>query len=465
MKIFKHTSRYYLKKIQKGYLTTHQVADILNTTIDIVDSAYDDYCKKQNPFKKRSFDFKNAVIQITISIISTFLVLLTLFEMQAERNATYLPYISLGNTKVAISWDKNGLPCITQEAEDIVSKMADEDIIINQFPQIKVYNIGVGTAKNISFNWDTKRNIKAFMDILNPYDDIDISFDGNMLHLKTPTIEQGIGETSKSQFDFLLNSTQEFERLAFPFSYYMLIKESYIRTNNKEIPTLYLSVSYSDVQGKAYNRTIQINADIFLLEQNLDGSGFCIYTLTSIKENKTMPSFNLLNFDSNTLIAITSILAVIISIVSMIFTVIFSLQQLKHNKNSVKPISSIKFNDYEDELAVKLENVGTGPLTIKRLVFKNESRESSTLISMMPPIDQMWTTFTESVDGWTIPVGGQLIFLKLYPESEETKSLIRKELSKITVYLDYMDIYNTKFQDKRSLDFFGRHSEESNTIS
>lgn len=91
MKIFKHTGRYYLKKIQKGYLTTQQVADILNTTIDIVNSAYDDYCKEQNPFKKRSFDFKNAVIQITISMISTFLVLLTLFEMQAERNATYLP--------------------------------------------------------------------------------------------------------------------------------------------------------------------------------------------------------------------------------------------------------------------------------------------------------------------------------------------------------------------------------------
>lgn len=460
MKIFKHRGRYYLKKIQNGRLTTQQVADILNTTIDIVNSAYDDYCKEQNPFKKISFDFKNATIQITISIISTFLVLLTLFEMQAERNATYLPDISLSNTKVAISWDKNGLPNITQEVKDIVSKMAEEDTIINKLPQIKIYNIGVGTAKNISFSWNTQRNIKAFMDILNPCDDINVSFDGNMLQIKTPTTEQGIGEADNIQFDFLLNSTKEFETLAFPYSYYTLIKESYIRTNNKKIPPLYLSVSYLDVQGEAYNKTIQINADIFFLEENSDGSGFCIYTLTSIKENDTMTSFNLLNFDSNTLIAITSIFAVIISIVSMVFTVIFSLQQLKHNKNSVKPISAIKFSDYEDELAVKLENVGTGPLTIKKLVFKNESQESSTLIAMMPPIDQLWTTFTESVDGWTIPVGGQLIFLKLHPESDAIKSLVRKELSKITIYLEYMDIYNTKFQDRRSLEFFGRHSEE-----
>lgn len=457
MIIFKHIGTYYLKKIQKGQLTTQQVADILNTTIDAVDSAYRDYCKKQDLFKRKSID---NTIQITVSIISTILVLLTLFEMQAARNATYLPDIFLSNTKVAISWDKNGLPCITQEAKDTISTTADKNTIINKLPQIKIYNIGVGTAKNISFNWDTQKNMNAFMDVLNPCDDIDISFDGNMLHLKTPTIEQGIGEADKSQFDFLLNSTQEFETLTFPFSYYTLIKESYIRTDNKKIPTLYLSVSYSDVQGKSYNRTIQINADISFLTKNSDGSGFCIFTLNSIKENKTMTSFNLLNLDSNTLIAITSIFAVIISLVSMIFTVIFSLQQLKHNKNSVKPISAIKFNDYEDVIAVKLENVGTGPLTIKRLVFKNESQESSTLISMMPPIDQMWTTFTESVDGWTIPVGGQLIFLKLHPKSDETKSLIRKELSKITINLEYMDIYNTKFQDKRSLDFFGRHSEE-----
>ncbi len=461
MKIFKHTNRYYLKKIYEGDLTTHQVANILNTTIDNVNSAYKDYCQEQNPFTKRSFEFKKTVIEIIISIISTAIVLLTLFEMQAERNAAYLPDISLSNTKVAVSWDKNGLPCINQEVQDIVSKMADEDTILNKLPQIKVYNIGVGTAKNISFNWDNQRNMKVFMDILNPYDDIDISFDKGWVLIKTPTIEQGFsGECEESQFDFLLNSTQEFETLTFPLSYYTLIEELYIRTDDKVVPILYLSVSFSDVQGKVYQETIQINPDVSLMVKNIDGSGFCIFTLTVIKENKSMTSFNMLNFDSNTLIAITSVFAVIISIISMIFTVAFSLQQLKHNKNSVKPISAIKFGDYEDKLIVKLENVGTGPLTIERAVFKNEFQKSSSLISMMPPIDQPWTTFTESVDGWTIPVGGQLIFIELHPESDEIKSLIRKELSKITVYLEYMDIYNTKFQDERSLDFFGRHYEE-----
>mgnify|MGYP005777542553 CR=1 FL=1 len=170
-----------------------------------------------------------------------------------------------------------------------------------------------------------------------------------------------------------------------------------------------------------------------------------------------MNSISFINLDYDTLIAITSICAVIISIVSMIFTVIFSLLQLKHNRNSVRPISAIKFNDYEDEISVKIENVGTGPLIIKKMIFKNDYEESSTLISLMPPIDQLWSTFTESVDGWTIPVGGQLVLLKIYPENNKTKTLVRKKLAKLTVYLEYTDIYNTKFQDKRSLEFFGRH--------
>lgn len=459
MKIFKHNGQYYLKKMQNGELTNQQVADILNVTVNTVNSEYNDYIEKQNPFKKKSFEYKNAIIQITISIISTFIVLFTLFEMQAARNATYLPDISLSNTEVAIAWDKNGLSYISEDDMNTISKITKEDTVINKLPQIKIYNIGVGTAKDISFEWNTSKNIKQFMHILNSCDDINISFDRSMVNIKTPSIEQGIFIPDNSQIDFLLNSTQEYDTLIFPLSYYQLIKEIYMRTDTREVPTLYLSVSFSDVQGKVYKKNIQINTNISFMTQNPDGSGFCVFTLTSAKENNSMGSVNLLNLDSDTLIAITSICAVIISIVSMIFTVIFSFLQLKHNKNSVKPISAIKFNDYENELAVKIENVGTGPLTIKKLIFKNNSQESSTLISLMPQIDQPWSTFTESVDGWTIPVGGQLILLRLCPESDETKTLVRKELSKITAYLEYTDIYNTKFKDKRSLNFFGRHYE------
>lgn len=159
MKFFKHTGNYYLKKIQKGQFTIQQVADTLNTTTSIVNAAYIKYCEEQNPFKKTSFVFKNATIQICISIISTVLVLLTLFEMQAQRNATYFPDISLNQTEVAIAWNKNGLldTNISDETKQIISKIANTDTQINVPPQLKIYNIGVGTAKDITFVWDTKK--------------------------------------------------------------------------------------------------------------------------------------------------------------------------------------------------------------------------------------------------------------------------------------------------------------------
>ena len=285
MKIFKHTGRYYLKKIRKGQLTTHQVAEILDTTFEIVDSAYSDYCQKQNPFKKKNYELKNTVIQIAISIVSTFLVLLTLFEMQAERNASYLPDISLNNTEVAIAWNENGLPYISNEAKTIFSKMIkDNNTQVNALPQIKVYNIGVGTAKDITFIWDTQKNMNQFMDILKFYDDINISFEGNTVNIKTPSIDQTTWEPDSHQIDFMLNSAQEYDTLMFPLSYYQLIKEIYIRTDPQNIPTLYLSVSFSDVQGRVYNKALQLTPRISLLTQNPDGSGFCIFNLTTEKE-------------------------------------------------------------------------------------------------------------------------------------------------------------------------------------
>lgn len=172
-----------------------------------------------------------------------------------------------------------------------------------------------------------------------------------------------------------------------------------------------------------------------------------------------MDLIGFLNLNSDALVACTSLFAVLVSIVSMVFTVVFSLLQNKHNKNSVKPISAIQFSDYENKIAVSIKNVGTGPLTIERLVFSDDENSSSDLISLMPPINQWWSTYTEPVDGWTIPVGGQLTILELCPHSDETRVLVRKTLAKITAQLVYRDIYRTKFKDKRSLDFFGRHYE------
>lgn len=297
------------------------------------------------------------------------------------------------------------------------------------------------------------------MNLLNCNEKLNIALEGDVLKINTSSIEKGMLMSDKSQMEFLLNSTQEFNTLMLPYSYYELIRETYINTNAKKPPILYLSVSYSDIQGKVYNESIQISANVLLFMQNPDGSGMCVFNLISTKEKKTMNVFGKIAFNSDSLMVIVSICAVVISTLSMISTIIFSKLQVKHNKNSVKPISAIKLSDYEDKIAVKIQNVGTGPLIIKKLVFKNNSMEAPMLLAMMPKVDQAWSTFVESVDGWTIPVGGEIILLEICPESDEIKMSVRRRLFEITAFLEYVDIYNTKFKDTRRFEFFGRHFE------
>ncbi len=57
-------------------------------------------------------------------------------------------------------------------------------------------------------------------------------------------------------------------------------------------------------------------------------------------------------------------------VIALIFTAISLQVQRKHNKLSVKPIAIISAGDYQDELAVHVQNKGTGPLIIMEKLRK-----------------------------------------------------------------------------------------------
>lgn len=157
-------------------------------------------------------------------------------------------------------------------------------------------------------------------------------------------------------------------------------------------------------------------------------------------------------------IIVISFLALLVSVVSIIYSVKYSKMQAKHNVNSVRPISSIVLNDYEDKIAVIINNDGTGPLLIKKFIAKNIKLEKNSLIEIMPSIDQPWITFIETLEGRTISIGKRLVLIELLPLTIEVKQKIREALSEITIYLEYEDIYGNVFTDEKKLDFFGRHN-------
>ena len=155
---------------------------------------------------------------------------------------------------------------------------------------------------------------------------------------------------------------------------------------------------------------------------------------------------------------ILALAAVIVSVVSIVATVVFSLLQQKHNKNSVRPLCEIKFADYENQISVYLRNYGTGPLIIKEIVCTDGERSAPTLLSLMPHISHYWSDYTEDVTGWTIPVGGRITLIELEPINEDDKYKVRTTLAQITIAITYTDIYGkSKFTKNRRGDFFGRH--------
>jgi len=166
---------------------------------------------------------------------------------------------------------------------------------------------------------------------------------------------------------------------------------------------------------------------------------------------------------------ILTVIALFVSSASMIFTVIFSILQRKHNKNSLKPIPTIQTTNYENLISVKIDNVGTGPLTVKdlrcvkRYGDTDKREESKLLIELLPgecEIGQPYITHIydpKFVSGYTILPGQSMRLVEIKPENEEVRRKLREVLSKITVYVEYTDVYNSKFKHlKRDLELFQR---------
>ncbi len=394
-----------------------------------------------------------SVIEISVSVISTILVLFTLYEMREERNAAYRPDIFITNTAFAVVWNETGDLINEGDIFDSILEVTTDSNIINKSPKLELYNLGVGNCKEIGIDWHFVENINKYIDAFNKLDDFNIYVENdNSVCIKEKDRELLFGANKNSSIDFIANSIEEYSLIVFPSVYHYLNFK--LIENNIEIPDLLVSVSYEDIQGKKYSENTIITIRKSLRIEDLNGCGGSLMNVTAQKE-KNM--FNFLGLTTDDFVAITSFLAVIVSVISVCFTYKSNKNQIEHNKNSVKPLSSIKVSDYEDRIAVSIFNHGTGPLLVIKMIAKNNSIESNKLIDLMPYISQNWTTFSGEIDGIKIPVGGGVTLIELNPSTDDVKKIVREHLKDITIYLEYKDIYGTEFKDQKKLDFFGRH--------
>ena len=163
--------------------------------------------------------------------------------------------------------------------------------------------------------------------------------------------------------------------------------------------------------------------------------------------------------------AFSAICALVVSFLSIILTVVSLLLQRRHNFKSLTPIASVIFDDYEDMVALKLKNTGVGPLIVEKFIATDGVEKKDNLISWMPntPAGILWDNFYVYLDGIVVPPGEEVDILKLRGNiNKESFNIfrddVRKALSRLTVIIEYRDIYNRRMKgNQRNLQWFGRH--------
>jgi len=155
----------------------------------------------------------------------------------------------------------------------------------------------------------------------------------------------------------------------------------------------------------------------------------------------------------------------VIGVIALVFTAISLQVQRKHNRLSVKPIAIVTVADYENELAVRLQNKGTGPLIIKKLSFTDQNgKTEKAIIDFFDPSfkNVVWSTFVADIDGWAYLPNETKTLIQLNGDSRDkefvrTRDKVRKVLAQIQVELLYQDIYENDMPKKiRKLDWFAR---------
>ena len=138
-----------------------------------------------------------------------------------------------------------------------------------------------------------------------------------------------------------------------------------------------------------------------------------------------------------------------VSFISLCLSIITSYQNRKNNRLGVRPLAYIFPPDYEDQIAVIIQNKGTGPLITKKIKFVDQNNiEKNYLIDFMPKLKEgyYWSNFSKASKIVLRP-SEEKILLEFKGEITdhdfiEQRDNIREALSKIEIRMKYTSIFN-----------------------
>ncbi len=158
-----------------------------------------------------------------------------------------------------------------------------------------------------------------------------------------------------------------------------------------------------------------------------------------------------LNNNSDLCITITSIGTVIISTLAFLVSIYVAISQNRFNKNSVRPICDISCIDYTNHIRIELINNGLGIMIIKKVQFKDiDDRTENSIINFLPENIRL-SHYIRETSGRTLIQGGKIVLLDLKSDNYVNIEELRNILSKLTVIVQFTNVYNKKFVKKRNL--------------
>lgn len=231
--------------------------------------------------KKDNIKFGSEILTSFATIISAIVVVLTLQEMQVQRNNAYMPDIIFETVSFNISWgDPEKLNDLGLNFDETKVTNSDSSYIV------PVRNIGVGAAKKLSFTINDKNLIAwiSFFNELNPENQYTYTQNGKMFSMANQSLQIGFPSNYHVEKTFLLPNAEEIYDFIIPMQYTLLLEEFFSTLNTEpiDIPNLEVQVSFEDVQGVKYSKTILLDIETTSSIQDSNGNGMAICQVSMI---------------------------------------------------------------------------------------------------------------------------------------------------------------------------------------
>lgn len=156
--------------------------------------------------------------------------------------------------------------------------------------------------------------------------------------------------------------------------------------------------------------------------------------------------------------------ALVGTVVSILLTRASVRSQDKHNRLSLKPLPRIAVGDYVQRLSVKVVNDGPGPMIIQAVRVSDGVTSADNVLAFMPklPGSVVWEDFVVEAQGRSVRPNDEMILIALKGEPTEPSyaaahKKVRGILAKLTVEVDFTDVYGSKTEScRRVLTWFAR---------